>query len=601
MAINPETLYPGKVAPSSASYPYGEARNVTTPGDGTGTPWDAAFVNDLFALIQSILDASGQVPTGTPDAVGNGQVFLGLNAVCASVAVAKAGNLAVGQRVLTKGYYAAGDGGAAIYLVTAPQSTDGVVDHDLANGNALLIEPGNGAINMFQAGCVADGTTVGGTNNSPLVNAAIQWVRDNPSRGNTVLGSIGEFSIEEPIVYLQAVHFYASGTLDGSVGGTEFICNFSAPTIASPPVDNETGRYSPVLAWTPMIYNTELLTQARFGGFKFNANDKDVYGVYFNEYYFMRFDPVTVIRANKAPVTFVVGQFNYWEQLNIASNLGTSRFIGTDTGIINLLDTEANTVTGSMIDFIHDASFSTKSGVVINAWHYEETDVLFPTILAQVSGRGFSCQTASFGMSAVPALRYIEHLGSEAYTFDGVSITTAPAIGAEFEAISFSTAKGAVKFKAGAVGCYAKTTSTSVDDDSSGNVTNITEAMSGAPVLPRGAEVRNSTGGKMLSFPDDNTANFYNTANRNLRASGADWIVENLGGRLEVNASADVFIDAGTGSVDIDVAGGNSGQFDDNATADESRFLVADSAGTLQRVKIDNGAGPVGVAGALYV
>ena len=35
MAINPETQYPGKIAPSTPDYPYGAARNITTPGDGT--------------------------------------------------------------------------------------------------------------------------------------------------------------------------------------------------------------------------------------------------------------------------------------------------------------------------------------------------------------------------------------------------------------------------------------------------------------------------------------------------------------------------------------------------------------------------------------
>lgn len=67
MAINPETQYPGKIAPSSPDYPYGAARNITVPGDGTGTPWEAALVNDLFGFQQALLNAAGIVPSGTPE------------------------------------------------------------------------------------------------------------------------------------------------------------------------------------------------------------------------------------------------------------------------------------------------------------------------------------------------------------------------------------------------------------------------------------------------------------------------------------------------------------------------------------------------------
>lgn len=73
MAINPEALYPGKIKPSSASYPYGEARNVTTPGDGTGTPFDAALVNDELGFHQDLLSQAGIVPSGTPEKVGASQ------------------------------------------------------------------------------------------------------------------------------------------------------------------------------------------------------------------------------------------------------------------------------------------------------------------------------------------------------------------------------------------------------------------------------------------------------------------------------------------------------------------------------------------------
>ena len=73
MAINPETQYPGKINPSDSNYPYGSARNITVPGDGTGTPWEAAIVNDLLGMQQAFLSDASVVPSGNPDKVGASQ------------------------------------------------------------------------------------------------------------------------------------------------------------------------------------------------------------------------------------------------------------------------------------------------------------------------------------------------------------------------------------------------------------------------------------------------------------------------------------------------------------------------------------------------
>ena len=78
MATNPETLYVGKIKPSSADYPYGEAQDITLPSDGTGTPWKASFVNDLFGFQQALLSDAGVVPSGTPDKVGASQYLQSL-------------------------------------------------------------------------------------------------------------------------------------------------------------------------------------------------------------------------------------------------------------------------------------------------------------------------------------------------------------------------------------------------------------------------------------------------------------------------------------------------------------------------------------------
>jgi hypothetical protein len=67
MAISPENQYPGKITPSSPNYPYGSARNVTAPGDGTGTPLEQAWLNDLFGWWQAMLSESGITPDNNPE------------------------------------------------------------------------------------------------------------------------------------------------------------------------------------------------------------------------------------------------------------------------------------------------------------------------------------------------------------------------------------------------------------------------------------------------------------------------------------------------------------------------------------------------------
>ena len=78
MALNPFSRYPTKVAAGTSAYPYGVPRNVTTPGDGTGTPWEEDIVKDIFGLQQELLNKAGITPSGTADAVGASQYLDGI-------------------------------------------------------------------------------------------------------------------------------------------------------------------------------------------------------------------------------------------------------------------------------------------------------------------------------------------------------------------------------------------------------------------------------------------------------------------------------------------------------------------------------------------
>lgn len=170
MAINPETQYPGKIAPSSPDYPFGQARNITIPSDGTGTPWEAALVNDLFGWQQALLTEAGIVPTGSPEKATASQYLTAIVRVTSArggylfstVADMQTGTPqggspgdvepAVGSVSMTLGYTTAGDGGGATYF-KAPLATPVRQGVDFSVVDGVYIFQG-GTIDVRQAGAV---------------------------------------------------------------------------------------------------------------------------------------------------------------------------------------------------------------------------------------------------------------------------------------------------------------------------------------------------------------------------------------------------------------------------------------------------------------
>lgn len=70
-------------------YPYGAAQNEATYNDGTGTPLEKTWLNDLFGFQQAMLVAAGIVPSGTPDKVGASQYLDALQAFIGAPIIAR--------------------------------------------------------------------------------------------------------------------------------------------------------------------------------------------------------------------------------------------------------------------------------------------------------------------------------------------------------------------------------------------------------------------------------------------------------------------------------------------------------------------------------
>jgi hypothetical protein len=105
MSINPVTQYPGKVAPATPDNPFGTARNITIPGDGTGTPWESALLKDEWALQHAMLLNAGMEPNGTPDSAENSQLFK-----AAKASIGNGANLLSNHNFLTPSPYTTGPG-----------------------------------------------------------------------------------------------------------------------------------------------------------------------------------------------------------------------------------------------------------------------------------------------------------------------------------------------------------------------------------------------------------------------------------------------------------------------------------------------------------
>lgn len=85
MALVPKTTYPTQTDGTDANYPQGKAQDITAPSDGTGTPWVAAIVNDIWGLQQALLLSSAIVPSGSPDDANTSDYLDALNTIFAGV------------------------------------------------------------------------------------------------------------------------------------------------------------------------------------------------------------------------------------------------------------------------------------------------------------------------------------------------------------------------------------------------------------------------------------------------------------------------------------------------------------------------------------
>lgn len=81
MAIRLIIQYPGQVGGATGAYPHGVPRNVSAPSAGDGTPWEEAFVKDIYGFLSKLIDDAAIVHSGVADTALASQYLEALQAL----------------------------------------------------------------------------------------------------------------------------------------------------------------------------------------------------------------------------------------------------------------------------------------------------------------------------------------------------------------------------------------------------------------------------------------------------------------------------------------------------------------------------------------
>lgn len=177
MAIRPEDEFVGKINAADADYPQGSARDITTPSDGTGTPWKARLINDLWGFYQKLLDVAGITPSGSPDTVQSSDYFDALATIIPRQTLNKTtmlnlDSIKAGDIIETSEFEAGSGVGAATYTVIA--GAGGVNGYNILPHKTVVFSfvlRVEGSVDTRMVGDTGDGTT----NDT----AAMQFAIDN--------------------------------------------------------------------------------------------------------------------------------------------------------------------------------------------------------------------------------------------------------------------------------------------------------------------------------------------------------------------------------------------------------------------------------------
>jgi hypothetical protein len=237
MALIPGARYSGQTDAAGA-YPLGKARNASAFGDGTGTPLEKDWLNDLWGFQQALLAAAEIVASGDPDEVGASQYLDALRAVASASSLSRNMRGAMQLRQVNLNG-------------TTPPSGDEVAVAS-ANGRTLIAKAGtNGVFRLADTslielgGVTATGGGAGqdiafnGSNRHVSINGGASAFSTNNGAGWTAGGSLGGgWSSNENRLAWSGTHFVA---VDAGTGIKRSTNGVAWAAVTTPPAVNGGG------------------------------------------------------------------------------------------------------------------------------------------------------------------------------------------------------------------------------------------------------------------------------------------------------------------------------------------------------------------------
>lgn len=217
MAIIPSTRYPAQTDSGDVGYPHGKARSSGSYQDGTGTPVNKDWINDLWGFQQALLSEAGITPSGTPDKVGASQYLDAVREVATASTLRRNVSRALALRALDLNGTTP-VGGANIYLgavslnagstLVAKGSTNGVfrvVDTPLVAFSGGTVTGMSQLLKLIRGGdrILAIGSST--NKNAYSTNSGVLWTAGGSS-GLTLVPTDGVWNGTQFVISTQDGH-----------------------------------------------------------------------------------------------------------------------------------------------------------------------------------------------------------------------------------------------------------------------------------------------------------------------------------------------------------------------------------------------------------